>query len=47
MGAKTLLSLEEFMVLPDDGNKHELSRGELVVMPPGKAEHALIIGSSG
>jgi Uma2 family endonuclease len=43
MGAKTLLSLEEFMVLPDDGNKHELSRGELVVMPPGKAEHALII----
>src|SRR5204863_304556 len=34
---------EEFMALPDDGNKHELNQGELVIMPPPKSEHALII----
>ena len=43
MGAKTLLSFEEFLALPDDGNKHELNRGELVVMPPPSSGHALTI----
>lgn len=43
MGAKTLLSLEEFTALPDDGHKHELNQGELVVMPLPKSDHALII----
>jgi len=33
MGAKTLLSLEEFLALPDDDKKYELDRGELVVKP--------------
>jgi Uma2 family endonuclease len=39
MGAKTLLSLEEFMALPEDGNRHELSEGELIVMPLPSREH--------
>jgi Uma2 family endonuclease len=43
MGAKTLLSLEEFLALPEDGYKHELNQGELVIMPMPKSEHALII----
>jgi Uma2 family endonuclease len=43
MGAKTLLSLEEFMALPDDGQRHELNQGELVVMPPPGSEHNIII----
>src|SRR5260370_37743736 len=43
MGAKTLLSLEEFMALPDDGNKYELNQGELVVMPPPALEHIRIV----
>jgi Uma2 family endonuclease len=43
MGAKTLLSLEEFMALPDDGNKYELNQGELVVMPPTSLEHIRIV----
>jgi Uma2 family endonuclease len=43
MGAKTLLTLAEFEALPDDGNKYELNRGELVVMPPAKAPHTRII----
>jgi Uma2 family endonuclease len=45
MGAKTLLSLEEFMALPDDGNKYELNQGELVVMPMANAEHGLIVNN--
>jgi Uma2 family endonuclease len=43
MGAKTLLSLEEYMALPEDGNKYELDQGELVVMPMPKSDHSLII----
>ena len=43
MGAKTLLTLEQFEALPDDGQKYELNRGELVVMPPAKSSHARII----
>jgi len=46
MGAKTLLSLEEFLALHDDGNKYELSQGELIVngggtatMPMASREH--------
>lgn len=36
------LTLEEFSRLPDDGNKHELCEGELVVMPPVKSLHTLV-----
>jgi Uma2 family endonuclease len=43
MGAKTLLSLEEYMALPEDGNKYELDQGELVIMPAPKATHTRII----
>ena len=43
MGAKTLLSLEEYMSLPDDGNRYELNQGELVLMPPPKPEHDYIL----
>jgi len=36
---KTLLSVEEFAALPDDGMKHELNEGELITMPPPKPRH--------
>lgn len=36
------MTLEEFSRLPEDGNKHELSEGELVVMPPVKSLHTLL-----
>jgi Uma2 family endonuclease len=39
MTPKTLLSVEEFAALPDDGMKHELNEGELITMPPPKARH--------
>lgn len=36
---KTRMSLEEFMALPDDGNRHEVSEGELITMPPAQNRH--------
>jgi len=42
MGTKTLLTLEQFLRLPDDGMQHELNRGELVTMPPPNLRHARI-----
>lgn len=39
MTPRTLLSVEEFAALPDDGMKHELNEGELIVMPPPKPRH--------
>jgi Uma2 family endonuclease len=42
MGTKTLLTLEQFLRLPDDGMHHELNRGELITMPPPSLRHARI-----
>ena|SRR5467141_844675 len=39
MTPKTLLSVEEFAALPDDGMKHELNEGELVVTVLPKPRH--------
>lgn len=36
------ITLEEFERLPDDGNKHELSEGELITMPGPKSRHSLV-----
>lgn len=35
-------TLEEFLALPDDGNRHELVRGEVRIMPPPKGRHGFI-----
>ncbi len=32
------ISLDEFMALPDDGNRHEFVRGEVRTMPPAKRD---------
>ncbi len=36
------MTVAEFMALPNDGNRHELVRGELRIMPPPKGVHGLI-----
>ena len=36
------MTVEEFMALPDDGNRHELVRGELRTMPPPHGMHGRI-----
>lgn len=43
MGAKTLLSWEQFSALPEDGNQYELSQGELVTIPPPGRTHGEVI----
>jgi Uma2 family endonuclease len=35
-------NVAEFLTLPEDGNRHELVRGELRVMPPPKGAHGLV-----
>jgi Uma2 family endonuclease len=42
MASKTLLSLEQFEQLPDDGMRHELDEGELMSMPPPLGRHGKI-----
>jgi Uma2 family endonuclease len=42
MGTKTIMSLEEFERLPDNGMRHELNKGELVEMPAPMSEHSTI-----
>jgi len=42
MATKTLLTLEQFERLPDDGMRHELNEGELVSMPPPMGQHGTI-----
>lgn len=39
----TPITLEEFERLPDDGNKHELSEGILITMPPPVSLHSLVL----
>jgi Uma2 family endonuclease len=40
----TLLTLDEFAKLPEDGLIHELSNGELITMSHPKSDHGLVVG---
>lgn len=42
METRTLLTVEQFEQFQDDGQKHELLRGEHIIMPPPKLRHTLI-----
>jgi Uma2 family endonuclease len=42
MAAKTLLTVEQFERLPDDGMHHELDEGELISSPPGFGLHGKV-----
>jgi Uma2 family endonuclease len=39
MGARTLLSEEEFLALPESAGKQELIDGELIELPPATDSH--------
>ena len=48
MAAKTTISLEEFLKLPeaeDDGTHYELDEGELITLSPGGTNHSILIAS--
>lgn len=38
-----LYTAEDLMALPDDDNRYELDEGTLIVMPPPKREHGLVV----
>jgi Uma2 family endonuclease len=40
-----LLTADDLWMLPDDGQRHELVRGELRTMPPPGFEHGLIVAN--
>jgi Uma2 family endonuclease len=42
MGPRTLATFEQFEQFPDDGMKHELLKGEHIVVPPPKSRHTRI-----
>ena len=42
MATKTLLTVEQFEQLPDDGTRHELDEGDLVVVPSPFGQHGRI-----
>jgi len=42
MATRTLLTFEQFEKLQDDGMRHELLKGEHIVLPPPKLPHTLI-----
>ena len=43
MATATLMTVEKFAALPEDGQMHELVEGELLTMPPPQALHSRII----
>ncbi len=43
---RTLMTAEELLRLPDDGQRHELIAGELRTMAPGGAEHGELAAES-
>jgi len=42
MSARTLVTFEQFEHFPDDGMKHELLKGEHIVVPPPKSRHTRV-----
>ncbi|MYC31863.1 MAG: Uma2 family endonuclease [Chloroflexi bacterium] len=45
--AKKLMTAEELLMLPDDGKRHELVKGELIEMPPPGLMHGLVVDAFG
>jgi Uma2 family endonuclease len=43
MATRTMMTLEQYMALPDDGWRHEYNRGVLIKVPPPKYGHSKII----
>ena len=42
-----LLTADDLLALPDDGNRHELAQGELITMPPPGMTHTAVTGRIG
>ena len=42
--ARKLLTADDLLEMPRDGNRHELVRGELITMPPPSFRHTIVTG---
>jgi Uma2 family endonuclease len=42
MGARTLVTFEQFEQFPDDGMKHDLVQGEQIAVPPPKSRYTRV-----
>ena len=42
--ARKLLTVADLLAIPDDDNRHELVRGELITMPPPSFRHTVVAG---
>lgn len=45
--ARKLLTADDLLTMPRDGNRHELVRGELIATPPPGFMHSLVTGNIG
>ena len=45
--ARKLLTADDLLAMPDDGNRYELNRGELIIMPPPGIMHTVVTGQLG
>lgn len=45
--ARKLLTADDLLAVPRDGNRHELVRGELITMPPPSFRHTIVTGRIG
>ena len=44
---RKLLTADDLLAMPDDGNRYELVRGELITMPPPGIKHTVVTGRIG
>ena len=42
--ARKLITADDLLAVPRDGNRHELVRGELITMPPPSFRHTVVTG---
>ncbi len=45
--ARKLLTADDLLAMPDDGNRYELARGELITMPPPGFMHTIVTDNFG
>ncbi len=45
--ARKLLTADDLLAMPDDGNRYELARGELLIMPRPGIMHTVVTGQLG
>ena len=45
--SRKLMTADDLLAMPHDGNRHELIRGQLIEMPPPSIMHGLVTANIG